>query len=393
MNEYPSSSSRSAQLFERAKRVMPGGSTRQNVTFEPYPIYASHGSGFTITDVDGVERIDFINNYSALIHGHSHPKIVRALQQQAEKVMAVAAPTESEIALAELIVARLPSVDRLRFCNSGTEAVMFAVQAARTYSGRPKVARVEGAYHGGYDFDTVMLPLDDVEQSRRLLDAHKDVLAGVIFDPIVGRLGFAEASPAYIRFLSEWTRANDRLLLLDEVFSLRIDYRGVQGRYGIEPDLTALGKIIGGGVPIGAVGGRADVMAVFNDGHGHARLPHNGTYNGNPLAMVAGRASMELLTAEEIARINALGDRLRGGIARVLAEGNVDARAQGVGSMVAIAPINTPLNFELFKAMLNEGILMMPRGAFVISTPMREAQIDRAIEALAASLRTLAVRS
>ena len=384
MSDYPNAASRSAALFERAKRVMPGGSSRQNVTFEPYPIYAERGAGCIVTDVDGVERIDFINNYSALIHGHAHPAIVRALQQQTEILGAVAAPTESEIALAEVLVERLPSVERVRFCNSGTEAVMLAVQAARTFTGLPKVARVEGAYHGGYDFDAVMLPLDDIERTQELLEENTAALAGVLFDPIIGRLGFREASLAYIRFLRDWTRRNERLFILDEVFSLRIDYHGVQGRYKLDADLTALGKIIGGGIPVGAIGGKSEVMAVFG-----TRLPHNGTFNANPLAMVAGRVSMELLTPQEIARINLLGDRLRVGIAGILADSSIAAKAQGVGSMIAIAPVNTPLNFALFKELLNHGVLMMPRGAFVISTPMREADIDRTLEALAASMRSL----
>ncbi|MGH7682923.1 MAG: aminotransferase class III-fold pyridoxal phosphate-dependent enzyme, partial [Vulcanimicrobiaceae bacterium] len=154
---YPDSGSRSARLLERAKKVLPGGSTRQTVTFDPYPIYAVSGRGCMVTDADGVERIDFINNYSSMIHGHCHPKIVEALQRQTEILIAVGAPTESEITLAELLVARLPYVEQLRFCNSGSEAVMIAIQAARAFTGRPRIAKIEGAYHGGYDAVQVSL--------------------------------------------------------------------------------------------------------------------------------------------------------------------------------------------------------------------------------------------
>ena len=149
---YPDASSRSARLFERAQRVLPGGNTRHTVAFDPYPIYAARGSGCKIVDVDGVERIDFVNNYSSLIHGHTHPRVVEAVRRQAGELMAAGLPTESEIALAELLVERLPSIDQLRFCNSGTEAVMFAVRAARAFTGKPKIAKVEGAYHGAYDY-------------------------------------------------------------------------------------------------------------------------------------------------------------------------------------------------------------------------------------------------
>ena len=425
---YPDSASWSARLFERAKRVLPGGSTRQTVTFDPYPIYAVSGRGCTVTDADGVERIDFINNYSSMIHGHCHPKIIEALQRQAEKLIAVGAPTESEIVLAELLVGRLPSVEQLRFCNSGSEAAMIAIQAARAFTGRPKIAKIEGAYHGGYDAvqvslkpspdawgepdpapvayaagmpatvvrDTVVLSLNDIERSRRNLERHKAELAGVIFDPIVGRMAFLEAKAEYVAFLREWTRANGVLLILDEVFSFRIDFHGAQGRYKVAPDITALGKIIGGGIAIGAVGGKKDVMAVFDGSAGYPRLPHHGTYNANPLAMAAGLVSMELLDAAAIARINALGDRLRDGLNRVFRDADVPAKAQGVGSMVAIAPAADFTDYRglarapnidallvrIHQGLLNRGVLMMPRGAFVVSTPMTEKEIDRSVSAV-----------
>ena len=389
---YPDSASRSARLFERAKKVLPGGSTRQTVTFDPYPIYAVSGHGCMVTDADGVERVDFINNYSSMIHGHCHPKIVDALQRQIGKLIAVGAPTESEIVLAELLVSRLPSVHQLRFCNSGTEAVMVAVQAARTFTGRPKIARIEGAYHGSYDAAHIsLLRFNDVAESRRILDAHKAELAAVIFDPIVGRMAFAEATAEYIAFLREWTRANGVLLILDEVFSFRIDFHGAQGRYKVDPDITALGKIIGGGIAIGAVGGTKEVMAVFDGSAGYPKLSHHGTYNANPLAMAAGLVSMELLDVAAIARINALGDRLCDGLNRVFREADVPAKAQGVGSMVAIAPIGQPLIPRIHRELLNRGVLMMPRGAFVISTPMTEAEIDRTIAAVAECLSSVRV--
>lgn len=392
MSTYPNASSRSAQLFERAKHVFPDGSTRRTVTFDPYPLYAVSGRGCRVTDADGVERIDFINNYSSMIHGHSHPKIVAALTQQAGRLMAVGMPTESDVELAELLIGRLPTVERLQFCNSGTEAVMLAIKAARAYTDLPKVARVEGAYHGAYDFDAVMLPCNDVEGAIRILDANKATLAGAIFDPIIGRLGFAELTPEYVRMLREWTRSNRKLLIMDEVFSFRIDYHGAQARYNVEAELTSLGKIIGGGIPIGALGGRAEIMSVFGDGGAHPKLHHHGTYNANPLAMTAGKVSMEMLTAEEIARINGLGDRLVRGIDKVLKDADAPAKAQGAGSMVAIAPINTPFTDRVHREMLNRGVLMMSRGAFVISTPMREAEIDHTIGALAESLQTVPVR-
>ncbi|MGH7683898.1 MAG: aminotransferase class III-fold pyridoxal phosphate-dependent enzyme, partial [Vulcanimicrobiaceae bacterium] len=255
--------------------------------------------------------------------------------------------------------------------------------------------------------NTVVLSLNDIESSRRNLETHKAELAGVIFDPIVGRMAFLEAKPEYIAFLREWTRGNGVLLILDEVFSFRIDFHGAQGRYKVDPDITALGKIIGGGIAIGAVGGKANVMSVFDGSAGYPKLPHHGTYNANPLAMAAGLVSMELLDAAAIARINALGDRLREGLNRIFRECEVAAKAQGVGSMVAIAPAAQfsdyrglaraaasiePLLARIHRELLNRGVLMMPRGAFVISTPMTEAEIDRTIAAARECVSSVPVR-
>jgi glutamate-1-semialdehyde 2,1-aminomutase len=435
---YPDAKSGSARLFARAQRVLPGGNTRHTVAFDPYPIYAASGSGCKIVDVDGVERTDYINNFSSLIHGHSHPKIVEAVKRQAAELMAVGLPTESEIALAELLVERLPSVERIRFCNSGSEAVMFAIRAARAYTAKPKIAKAEGAYHGAYDYaqtsmdpspehwgegdplsvahaagtparllsDVVVIPFNDVENSRRILDANKAELAGVLFDAMPSLMGFLEATPEFTRFLREWTRANDSLLILDEVFSFRIDYHGAQGRWHVAPDLTALGKIIGGGIPVGAVGGRAEIMSVFDHTGGRARVPHGGTYNANPLTMVAGRVSMELLTRQEIERINRLGDRLREGMTNALRSARLPGRAYGAGSMVALVidderysnyrgfvranARSAPLVRQVHQKMLNRGVLFMARGGFVISTPMTEREIDDTLSALSECFNDLA---
>lgn len=435
---YPDATSRSAKLFERAQRVLPGGNTRHTVAYDPYPIYAVSGRGCKVVDADGIERVDFVNNYSSMIHGHSHPKVVEAVQRQAAVLMAVGLPTESEIALGELLVDRVRSIEQLRFCNSGTEAVMFAIRAARAYTGKPKIAKVEGAYHGAYDYaevsldptpanwggpppvavqhsagtpagvlsDVAVLPFNDIEASRAILDANKDDLAAVLVDAIVGRMAFLEATPEYVQFLREWTERNGRLLIVDEVLSFRVGYNGVQGKYGIRADLTTLAKVIGGGLPVGAFGGRRDVMAVFDHRHGSPRAPHAGTYNGNPLTMTVGRVSMELLTREEIDRINALGDRLRRGISTTLKAAGFPGRGVGVGSMVAMmlddatysdyrgflpaAAKSIPRAHAIYEKLLNHGVLCVPGGGFFVSTAMNEAVIVETLAALRLSLTELA---
>ena len=425
---YPDPHSRSADLYARAQAFLPGGNTRHTVHFEPYPVYAVRGRGAWVTDVDGNDYLDYVNNYSSLIHGHSHPRVVGALVQQASELMAVGLPTASEIALAELLVERLPAVDQIRFTNSGTEAVMFAIRAARAYTGRPKIAKVEGAYHGAYDAaeasmdptpanwgdparpqavgharatpaglldDVVVIPFNNVEATRRLLDAHADELAGVLFDALVSRMGFLQATPEYLQLLRQWTHEHGALLIQDEVFSFRLGYHGAQGHYGLDPDLTALGKIIGGGLPIGAVGGKREFMQVFDHRSGHAAVPHGGTFNANPLAMVAGRVTMELMTHAAYAHINALGDRLRDGLNRLFAAHGWAASARGVGSMVGVmlggetlgnyrdyrgflpaVAQSVPRMLPLHRALLARGVMFIPYGGLITSTAMTEADID-----------------
>jgi glutamate-1-semialdehyde 2,1-aminomutase len=420
----------SKALFERAQAVMPGGNTRHTVHFSPYPVYAARGAGCRVTDVDGTERIDFVNNYSSQIHGHCHPAIVDAIRRQAGQLQAVGLPTESEIALAELLVARLPAVDQIRFCNSGTEAVMFAIRAARAYTRRPKIAKVEGAYHGAYDTaetsmdsmpdnwgspepvavgharntpaklldDVVVMPFNDVEASRRILRQQGAEIAAILFDPVVSRMGFLEITPEYRDFLHQMRREIGCLLIVDEVFTFRVAYDGGQGRYGIDADLTALGKIIGGGLPIGAVGGKAEIMKMFDGSTGHPAVPHGGTFNANPLAMVAGLVSMELLTRQEIARLNGLGQRFRDGTARILARLELPGRPIGTASMAGIllsdrqyteyrgflpAMVDSlPALLRLHAAMLAEGVLFIPHGGFIMSTAMQDADIDFALAKL-----------
>lgn len=285
---YPDATTRSALLFERARHVLPGGNSRHSIFFSPYPLYAVRGTGARVTDVDGVERIDFINNYTSLIHGHSHPRIKDAVVDQLGRLTAVGLPTESEICLAELLIERLPSVEQLRFTNSGTEAVMFAIKAARAFTGRPKIAKIEGCYHGSYDFaeisqtatpeswgpaqrpasvpvaagepqsvldEVIILPWNDIAASRALIRKHASSLAAVLIDPMPSRIGMIEIDSGYAAMIREETRSIGALFILDEVLAFRLGYNGAQTRYNITPDITCLAKIIGGGFPVGAVGG------------------------------------------------------------------------------------------------------------------------------------------
>lgn len=431
---YPDETSRSATLFERAKAVLPGGNTRHTVYFAPYPIYAASGQGCRVTDVDGKTYVDFISNASAAVHGHNHPQIVAAAQRQLSTLMSVGLPTESEIVLAEKIVERLPAVDKVRFCNSGSEAVMFAIKAARAFTGRPKIAKIEGAYHGGYDpaetslasgpanwgeqlapasvanskgtpegmlRDVVILPMNDIETSRAILQHHARDLAGVLIDPLPSRMIFAAASPEYLAFLRRFTSEIGALLILDEVYSFRMGFHGAQGELGVSPDVTALGKIIGGGFPVGAVGGRTDVMAVFDQTVGTPLAPHGGTFNGNPMTMAAGAAALDLLTQDAHAHLRALGDRARSGLDAAFKAAGVEGHSRGYGSMVGVRlgpndygdyrgfhrgmKANLALGL-VHRELLNAGFLIMPNGCILLSTPMSETEIDQLAGAFENSL-------
>lgn len=440
---YPDDESKSQQLYRRALQVLPGGNSRHTVFYAPYPVYAASGRGCRITDVDGVERLDFVCNYSADMHGHSHPEIVAAIQAQAAKVISVGMPTAAEIDLAERICARMPGIDRIRFCNSGTEAVMFALKAARGFSGKPAVAKVEGAYHGSDDGastsqqpdparwgdagapssvpqcgasrgaadDMVIIPMNDAGAACAIIEKHRDQLAAVLLDPIVKQLGYEQATPAFLRAIREVTQKHGILLIFDEVYSFRLGYRGAQGATGVTPDITAMGKIIGGGLPVGAVGGRADIMeAVFDPRDGGARVGHGGTFNANPLTMAAGAAAMALLTQSEFDRVAALGERARAGLREAAKIAAVPAMVRGATSMVGLFHLEAGTEmhnyrdmaavvaghpemlqraYRFFLHMLNNGVLMSPMGFMLLSTAMTESDIDFMLEQALQGMRSL----
>ncbi|MBI5111276.1 MAG: aspartate aminotransferase family protein [Rhodovulum sp.] len=434
---YPDPSSRSQALAQRAQASLPGGNTRTTVFMKPYPIYAARGEGCRVVDVDGVARIDCINNFTALIHGHAHPALVAAATAQIALGSAFGLPTESEIDLAELLVSRLPAVDQIRFCNSGTEAVMMALKAARAFTGRPKIAKCEGAYHGSYDYaevsldpgpadwggnapvsvayakgtpasvlaDTLTLPFNDTDAAVALVREHGADLAGILVDPMPNRAGLVPADKAYLEALRDVAHEVGALLIFDEVITFRLGYTGAQGLWGIDPDLTTLGKIIGGGFPVGAVGGRADVMAVFDPTAGKPALPHGGTFSANPVTMRAGLAAMQLLDHAAFARLDAIGERLRRGIDEAFARHRVAGRAVGLGSLAKIhfteRPVRdyrsawqTPaeaarlarLNLEL----LNRGVLAAGYGLIALSTPMTDDDIETVVAAISDSLAEVA---
>jgi glutamate-1-semialdehyde 2,1-aminomutase len=421
----------SRALHEKAVGVMPGGTTRTTTYFDPYPLYIERGQGCRIWDVDGAERIDMLGNYSAMILGHAHPKVVEAIRRQAERGTGFAAANPLEVELAALLRERVPSVEAVRFCNSGTEATMFAMRLARAFTGRPKIARIEGGYHGTHDFaevsthpavaeagppdepvaradsigtpdwvlaQTVVLPFNNPDAAGAILRRHRSEVAAVIVEPVIGAGGVIAATPEFLLRLRALTQELGMLLIFDEVISLRVAPGGAQQMYGLTPDLTTMGKIIGGGLPVAAFGGRADVMELL-DPRREGSVAQGGTYNGNPLGMAAGLAAMTELTPDVYEELNRKGERVAELLREVFASHDVPVQVNAVGSLFALHFTDRPVvdyrgvaasdkkqMRDFFLGLVNHGVLMAPRGMGSLSTPMGEGDIDQFIDAVDATV-------
>lgn len=419
----------SQALYERAKKVMPGGNTRHTVYRQPYQVYAAKGEGCRITDVDGVTRIDATGNFTSLIHGYGSDRIRDAAKKQLMLGTCFGMPTPGEVRLSEMLVERLPSVEQIRYCNSGTEAVMNCIKAARAFTGRSMFAKVEGAYHGTYDpaevsqdaspdtwgeaeapasvatcagtpqgvlDDVVIIPFNNVDLAERIIRAKANSLAAVLVDVMPNRAGLVPATPEFIAMLRRVTREIGALLILDEVITFRLGYHGAQGRYNVDPDLTALGKVIGGGFAVGAVAGRAKVMSVYDPTHGHPAVQHGGTFSANPMTMEAGIAALEDLTPESFEHLEMLGDRFQQGATDLFARHGIDGQVTGLGSLRRIHMTKAPLSdfrslfaagdgarrvAALARAVFDEGVLMAANGLMAFSTPMTAGDIDQIIAA------------
>jgi glutamate-1-semialdehyde 2,1-aminomutase len=422
---YLARTPRSRSLHERARLSLPGGDTRTGTFFPPYPPFIARGAGDRIHDVDGNEYLDFLNNFTSLVHGHAHPEILRSAGAQASQGTAHAAPLEAQLHLAEQLRERVPPLERIRFLNSGTEAVMQALRAARAFTGRPLILKMEGGYHGTYDAtevgvdpgtaapawpharadvpglpagaasQTLVAPFNDLPTTERILTSHAGELAAVIVEPVLHGGGIIPAEGSFLRGLEELARRHRILLVLDEIVTFRLAHGGAQALHGVTPDLTVLGKTIGGGFPIGAVGGRADVMDLFDPRRADP-ITHSGTFNGNPMSMVAGSAAVRLLTPGRIAQIDELGARLRSGFQDVLDAAGVTAQVTGAGSLAQIHLTGGPVRDYragartdrrqralLHLALMNQGVFCGSRLNFNTSTAMTAGSVQRAVQALA----------
>jgi glutamate-1-semialdehyde 2,1-aminomutase len=417
----------SKSLFDRAVKTMPAGVPSSFQAWEPYPVYLRDGRGSAVWDVDGNEYRDFHNGFGSMVVGHSHPKVVEAINKAARAGTHFAAPTESTVLYAEELCRRFQA-DKVRFCNSGTEATMSAIRVARAATGREHIVKIEGSYHGHHDavmFSVVpnsdlmggreapattpmskgipavmaeythVVPFNDLEQLSTLLDERGDEIACLILEPVMMNIGICQPDPGYLQGLADLLHRHGALLIFDEVKSgATIAHGGAVERYGTVPDLACWAKAIGGGTPAAAFGGRADVMDAID--HGAAQ---QGTFNGNPLVAAAGLAALtEVLTPDAYELLAKLGTRLAEGCARALAEHSIPGHAVDLGAKGCVSyrpePLHSYRDFletdpDLYLASypwaMNRGVFMTPgdEEQWTISVQHTEEDIDRYVDQFA----------
>jgi glutamate-1-semialdehyde 2,1-aminomutase len=412
ISAYVARNPRSRDRFAEATSVMPGGNTRTVLYHDPFPLSIVRGRGCRLWDADDHEYIDFLGEFTAGIYGHSDPVIRSAVDTAFERGVNLSGHTQLEAQLARIICSRFPSVDLIRFTNSGTEANLMALAAATVFTGRRRILVFEGGYHGGVlsfssanslmnvPHDFIVGAYNDLEQSLRLIEAHRDQLAAILVEPMLGS-GCIPGDADFLRGLRDAATRHGALLIFDEVMTSRLSFGGRQRTLNITPDLTTLGKYLGGGMSFGAFGGRHDVMAQF-DPRVAGALAHAGTFNNNVVTMSAGIAGLtQVLTTDAIEAINARGDALRARLNAVCQKRGARLQFTGLGSLLSAhtsdRPIRTPVDAAhgdatlkgvFFFDMLRRGVYMARRGFMALSLPIGDAEIDHLVEAVDGFLDT-----
>jgi glutamate-1-semialdehyde 2,1-aminomutase len=410
---------KSAARHKAAQGVMPGGNTRTVIYYPPFPVTLAKGEGCHVWDLEGRRYADFVGEYTAGLYGHSDPAIVGAIKEALDNGIVLGGPNRYEAELARLLVERFPSLELVRFTNSGTEANLMAIQTARAVTGRSEVMIMSGSYHGGvFVFATPNAPLNvpipfvagtynDIGTTRAAIRAHGQTLAAVIVEPVIGGGGCIPADREFLAMLRDETRAVGAMLIFDEVMTSRLSPTGIQGALGIIPDLTTLGKYLGGGLTFGAFGGSTAVMGRFDPTRADA-FPHAGTFNNNVLTMAAGIAGLtKVLTADKLMTLNERGERLRKRMNDAVASRGINMVVTGRGSMiqphfgtrVVRRPSDVPAQSKIWARlmqldMLARGYYQTYRGMITLSLPMDDAILDgyaRAFEAFLDDHRAMLV--
>jgi len=419
----------SRRVFEEAQRYLPGGVNSPVRSFRGVggePVVVASGAGARITDADGNEYIDYCGSWGPLILGHAHPAIVEAVRTAAAKGLTYGAATEAEVELAKLVCRHVPSIEMVRFVSSGTEATMSAIRLARGFTGRSKVVKFEGCYHGhadgllvqagsgvatlslpdsagvpeSYAAETLVAPYNDIDAVEALFQRRGEEIAAVIVEPVAANMGVVPPAPGFLEMLRTYCSDNGALLIFDEVITgFRIGLGGYQAASDVIPDLTCLGKVVGGGMPVGAYGGRREVMQMVAP---LGPVYQAGTLSGNPLAMAAGIATLtELAKPGFYDSLEAMATRLAQGIEAAIARHEAAARLNRVGSLMTLFFTDAPVfdyasarkadaqrYARFFHAMLDAGVYLPPSQfeAMFVSSAHNEADIDATIEAVDAAL-------
>lgn len=430
---YADARPNSRRLHTEACKYMPGGDTRTATFFLPFPNFIKYGDGAYMYDEDGFKLLDFQNNYTSLIHGHAHPETVEAVREQIAKGSAYTAPFEKQIELSAILTQRFPSVDMIRYTNSGTEANMHALRIARAYTGKAKIIKTEGGYHGTTDVfeasvdpnikkagtldqikvipesrgvsenalkDVLVVPFNDIERTRKMIEEHHRETACIIIEPIMGSAGQITPDLEYLKFLREITEQYHIVLIFDEAVTGRLSLGGAQKFYGVTPDLTTMGKIIGGGTPVGAFGGKQEIMQMYDPRE--KKMYHSGTFNGNAVTMAAGLATMKAYNQEAVDYVNGLGTLFKEGVLKIYDKLGLNMKISGAGSIYNIlftdkevknyrdvASAHEELNKVLYMSLLTKGVFDAERGMFCMSTAMTKEDIRFGLDTLETSLREM----
>jgi len=416
---------KSRQMYEKAKILIPGGVSSPVRAIKPYPFYTASADGSKIRDIDGNEYIDYCMAYGPLILGHNHPVIKETIKSQLDKGWLYGTPTELEVTLAEKITEYYPSIDMLRFVSTGTEATMSALRLARGFTGRNKFVKIEGGFHGAHDAVlvkagsgattmgkpdslgiptdftkyTLQAPYNDIEAMAVLVEKNKDDMAAVIIEPMLGNVGPVLPMTGYLEELRKLTLENDVLLIFDEVITgFRLAMGGAQEYFGVTPDITTMGKIIGGGLPIGVFGGRREIMEMISPS---GAIYQAGTFSGSPCSMAAGIAMLDYLKQENIhEKLNSTGNYLRDSLSKIVEDLGLDYNVCGIASMFKIFFGEEPHNYQevlkcdkegylaFFHRMLESGIFLPPSQfeTNFISAAHSKEDIENTLEVYAENL-------
>ncbi len=418
MEKFPISRER----HERLINYIPGGATRSLSYFKPYPIHISHGKGAHVYTHEGHRLFDVTNAYGALVHGHGDPDVVKAVQEGIEKGSQYSTPTDGQYNLAKLLCERVPGFDRVRFLNSGTEATLFAMRTARAFTGRDKILKMTGGFHGTHDCvaastkknvitagipagmtqDMIEVPFNDGDALEKVVQENASELAAVIMEPFLGAGGIVLPEEGYLQRARKITQAHDVLLIFDEIFSFRVDTGGCQKLFNVVPDITTVGKVVGGGLPIGIFGGKKEIMNIFCHENTKTPLYHSGTFNGYETVMQAGFAALSKFDDAAVSAINQLGNQFQAGLLKSFKANGLNIQSNQIGSLLNLHFYNQPINRAeqvleseeelhtlLHLSLLNKGVFTIPRGLFILSTVMTRDEIDWVVDKIDQTLKEL----